>query len=85
MPICNRVNDKAIITSVERLVDPLDNAINEKCSRIKAAFAAHVNQYSLPYYIISSHVTRHISGSHRIWFERKKTISLPRHLVIMQY
>ena len=27
---------------VDRLVNPLDNALNEKCSRIKAAFAAHM-------------------------------------------
>ena len=56
--------------------------MNEKCSRIKAAFAEHMDAYALRYYIISGHTVRHISGSNRLWFERKKTIELPRELVV---
>ena len=51
---------------VDRLVDPLDNAFNEKCSRIKAAFAAIMDEYSAAYYAISGHKLRHISASSRV-------------------
>ena len=69
--------------SVERLVDPLDNAINEKCSRIKRIFLELMDEYSASYYVISSH-TKRIAGSSRIWYERLKVINLPRHLVIWE-
>lgn len=81
-PMCNRVSRQVIRESVGRLTNPLNNAVNEKCSRIKAAFAEHMNAYALRYYIISGHTVRHISGSNRLWFERKKTIELPRELVV---
>ena len=68
--------------SVEHLVNPIDNAINEKCSRIKAAFLSLLDPYSASYYFISSHVRKHVAGSSRIWYERLKAITLPRHLVI---
>ena len=67
---------------VDRLVDPLDNAFNEKCSRIKAAFAAIMDDYSAAYYAISGHKLRHISASSRAWYARKKIITLPRELVV---
>jgi hypothetical protein len=67
--------------SVGHLVNPLDNAINEKCSRIKNVFFSLMDEYSASYYIISSHVQKHISGSSRIWYERLKVITLPRYLV----
>ena len=67
---------------VDRLVDPLDNAFNEKCSRIKAAFAVIMDEYSAAYYAISGHKLRHISASSRVWYERKKLITLPRVLVV---
>ena len=66
--------------SVEHLVDPLDNAINEKCSRIKKAFLELMDEYRASYYLISSHMQKHIAG--RIWYERLKVITLPRELVI---
>ena len=66
--------------SVEHLVDPLDNAINEKCSRIKKAFLELMDEYRASYYLISSHTQKHIAG--RIWYERLKVITLPRELVI---
>ncbi len=69
---------------VDRLVDPLDNAFNEKFSRIKAAFAAIMDEYSAAYYAISGHKLRHISASSRVWYERKKIITLPRELVVWE-
>lgn len=69
---------------VDRLVDPLDNAFNEKCSRIKAAFAVIMDEYSAAYYAISGHKLRHISASSRVWYERKKIITLPRELVVWE-
>lgn len=53
--------------SVDHLVDPLDNAINEKCSRIKKAFLELMDEYRASYYLISSHTQKHIAG--RIWYE----------------
>jgi len=70
--------------SVNRLVDPLDNAINEKCSRIKRLFLEMMDEYRATYYIINSHTTRHIAGSSRIWYERLKVINLPRELVVWE-
>lgn len=75
--------DKAEET-VARLTNPLDNAINEKCSRIKAAFTALLDDYQASYYIISSHTTRHIQHSQRVWFQRLKLITLPRPLVVWE-
>ena len=69
---------------VDRLVDPLDNAFNEKCSRIKAAFAVIMDEYSAADYAISGHKLRHISASSRVWYERKKIITLPRELVVWE-
>ena len=40
-----------------------------------------MDEYSASYYVISSHTTRHIEGSNRIWYQRAKLITLPRHLV----
>ncbi|HRN16714.1 MAG TPA: hypothetical protein PLF38_06650 [Xylanibacter oryzae] len=70
--------------SVEHLINPFDNAINEKCSRIKKAFSDIMDEYSATYYIISGHVKRHVEGSSKIWYERLKVITLPRELVIWQ-
>ncbi|MBR1688209.1 MAG: hypothetical protein IJ710_06705 [Prevotella sp.] len=77
--------DKQIIEeSVDRLVNPLDNAINEKCSRIKKTFCELMDEYCASYYIISSHTKRHFSNSSRTWFERLKVITLPREYVIYE-
>lgn len=67
--------------SVNHLTNPLDNAINEKCSRIKKAFSDVMDEYRASYYIISSHTKKHVNGSARIWYERLKVITLPRELV----
>ena len=71
-----------IIEGVDHLVNPLDNAINEKCSRIKKVFLDMMDEYTASYYIISSHTQKHIAGSNRIWYERLKIITLPRELVV---
>ena len=68
-----------IVESVDKLVNPLDNAINEKCSRIKKAFLDLMDEYCASYYIIGSHTKKHIGG--RVWYERLKVITLPRELV----
>ncbi len=82
--IGNRIDQDKMIETVNRLVNPLDNAINEKCSRIKAAFSDLMDEYQTDYYIINSHVKRHQGTSNKLWFERLKIINLPRELVIYQ-
>ncbi len=77
-----RLMDKqTIMESVDMLVDPLNNSINEKCSRIKKVFLSMMDEYTASYYIISGHTQKHIAGSSRIWYERLKVITLPRELV----
>ena len=68
-----------IVESVDKLTNPLDNAINEKCSRIKKVFLDMMDEYRASYYIIGSHTKKHIGG--RVWFERLKLITLPREIV----
>ena len=78
-----KMMDKAkIMEGVDHLVNPLDNAINEKCSRIKKVFLEMMDEYMASYYIISGHTQKHIAGSSRIWYERLKVIKLPRELVV---
>lgn len=80
-----KMMDKAkIMESVDHLVNPLDNAINEKCSRIKKVFLEMMDEYMASYYIISGHTQKHIAGSSRIWYERLKVIKLPRELVVSE-
>ena len=76
------LDKEKVIESVDHLVNPLDNAINEKCSRIKKVFLSMMDEYTASYYFISSHTQKHILGSSRIWYERLKVITLPRELVI---
>ena len=84
MATAKMMDKEKIIESVDHLVNPLDNAINEKCSRIKKVFLGMMDEYTASYYIISSHTQKHFAGSSRIWFERLKVISLPRELVIFK-
>lgn len=80
-----RLMDKqAIEKSVDMLVNPFNNSINEKCSRIKSVFFSLMDQYRANYYIVSSHHKKHITGSSKVWYERLKVISLPRELVIKE-
>ena len=81
MATAKMMDKEKIIEGVEHLVNPLDNAIHEKCSRIKKVFLDMMDEYTASYYIISSHTQKHIVGSSRIWYERLKIITLPRELV----
>ena len=80
MATAKMMDKEKIIEGVDHLVNPLDNAINEKCSRIKKAFLELMDEYRASYYIISSHTQKHIAG--RVWYERLKVITLPRELLI---
>lgn len=80
-----RLMDKqTIIESVDMLVNPLNNSINEKCSRIKSIFLNMMDQYTANYYIISGHTQKHFAGSSKIWHERLKNIKIPRELVVRE-
>ena len=80
-----RLMDKqTIIESVDMLVKPLNNSINEKCSRIKSIFLNMMDEYTANYYIISGHTQKHFAGSSKIWYERLKNIKIPRELVIRE-
>lgn len=70
---------------IEHLTNPLDNAINEKCSRIKRAFLDVMDEYSASYYIISGHAKIASPTSGKTWYKRLKVINLPRHLVDMRF
>ena len=79
MATAKMMDKEKIIEGVDHLVNPLDNAINEKCSRIKKAFLDLMDEYRASYYMISGHTKKHIAG--RIWYERLKVITLPRELL----
>jgi hypothetical protein len=82
MATAKLMDKEKIIEGVDHLVNPLDNAINEKCSRIKKVFLDMMDEYTASYYIISGHTQKHVAGSSRIWYERLKVITLPRELVV---
>jgi len=84
MNTAKMLDKEKIIEGVDHLVNPLDNAINEKCSRIKKVFLDLMDEYSASYYFISSHTQRQMAGSSRIWFQRLKVITLPRELVLSE-
>ena len=85
MKTARMMDREKIEESVDKLVNPLDNAINEKCSRIKKVFLDLMDEYRASYYFISSHTQKHFAGSSRIWYERLKVITLPRELVIYSF
>jgi hypothetical protein len=82
MATAKMMDKEKVIEGVDHLVDPLDNAINEKCSRIKKVFLELMDEYTASYYIISSHTQKHVVGSSRIWYERLKVVRLPMELVV---
>ena len=82
MATAKLMDKEKIMEGVEHLVNPLDNAINEKCSRIKKVFLDMMDEYAASYYIISGHTQKHIAGSSRVWYERLKVITLPREMVV---
>ena len=83
MATAKLMDKEKIIEGVDHLVNPLDNAINEKCSRIKKVFLGMMDEYTASYYYISGHTQKRFAGSSRIWYERLKVITLPRDLVIL--
>lgn len=84
MATAKGIDRDKIAEGVDHLVNPLDNAINEKCSRIKKTILSMMDEYTASYYIISGHTQKHVAGSSRIWYERLKIITLPRELVVME-
>ena len=82
MATAKLLDKEKIMEGVDHLVNPLDNAINEKCSRIKKVFLDVMDEYAASYYIISGHTQKRFAGSSRIWYERLKVITLPRELVV---
>lgn len=55
MATAKTLDKEKVIEGVAHLVNPLDNAINEKCSRIKKVFLDMMDEYTASYYIISGH------------------------------
>lgn len=84
MATAKSMDKQKVVEGVAHLVDPLDNAINEKCSRIKKAFLDLTDPYTACYYIVSSHTRRHVAGSSRVWYERLKVVTLPQELVVRE-
>ena len=82
MATAKSLDKQKIEEGVEHLINPLDNAINEKCSRIKRAFLEIMDEYTANYYIIGSHAQRHAAGTSHVWYKRLKVITLPRELII---
>ena len=82
MATAKMMDKEKIVESIDHLVNPLDNAINEKCSRIKKVFLEMMDEYMASYYIISGHTRKHITGSEHLWYKRLKNITLPRELVV---
>ena len=82
MATAKLMDKEKIMEGVEHLVNPLDNAINAKCSRIKKVFLDMMDEYAASYYIISGHTQKHVAGSSRVWYERLKVITLPREMVV---
>ena len=75
---------KKIEESVMHLTNPADNAINEKCSRIKRAFLEVMDEYAAHYYIISGHSCFNAKSTGKVWYRRLKVVALPRHLVVFE-
>ena len=84
MATAKMLDKEKILEGIDHLVNPLDNAINEKCSRIKRIFSDLLDEYTACYYIISGHAQKHVASSNRIWYERRKIIMLPRDLVMWE-
>jgi hypothetical protein len=85
MATAKLMDKQTISESVDMLVDPLNNSINEKCSRIKSVFLSMMDIYTANFYIVSSHTQKHVEGSNKIWYERLKVITLPRNMVVWEF
>ena len=84
MATAKLMDKQTIAESVDMLVDPLNNSINEKCSRIKSIFLNIMDLYTANYYIISGYTQKHFAGSSKIWYERLKNVKIPWELVIRE-
>lgn len=71
--ITKRDNTDAMLNSVERLCNPIENSINEKCSRIRNAFIQHFDENVSQFYYITTKETAVCAN---------KVIALDRSLVI---
>ena len=68
--------------SIRRLVDATDNAINEKCTRIKEAFLKVLDNYTAKnYYIVMKENYCKGKNGH-FYIERLKKIVLPRDMIV---
>lgn len=83
--LSNRENAEKQRESVRRLVDVTDNAINEKCSRIKESFLKVADDFiARNYYIVARNEERKevFKGGTNVFTIRLKMITLPRELVV---
>ena len=70
--ITNRTSSMVIGDSIDKVTDPTQNAINEKCSRIREAFLKQMDERLAKSYCVTG------------WRSEKKRITLPRELVDWQ-
>lgn len=83
----NRLDDTRLRTTVDSLVNPTENKINECVSRIKTAFLSVMDEYAARNYCLqmrSKEFRKEVpeeEGKVRLFKDMAKYISLPRHLV----
>lgn len=84
--ITRRENMDAVQASIDRVLDPADNSINEKCSRIKSAFVAKFDEdIAENYYITTqSEVCYDVAPNQYYRWLNCKGISLDRELVTFE-
>jgi hypothetical protein len=70
--ITNRTSASVVDDSIDKVTDPTQNAINEKCSRIREAFTQQMDKSLARSYYITG------------WRGGAKRITLPRHMVKWQ-
>ena len=70
--ITNRTSSMVIGDSIDKVTDPTQNAINEKCSRIREAFLKQMDEKLAKSYYITG------------FKSERKRIALPRNLVVWQ-
>ena len=70
--ITNRTSSMVIGDSIDKVTDPTQNAINEKCSRIREAFLKQMDERLAKSYYITG------------FKSEQKRIALPRNLVVWQ-
>lgn len=82
----NRLDDSRLRATVDSLVNPTENKINECVSRIKTAFLSVMDEYAARNYCLqmrSKEFRREVPEEGKVKFfkDMAKYISLPRHLV----